>query len=326
MLIRWSDQEDYLEWSPAATNQAGSLLFSRGSELITLMQSRQEVLVWSDSALYVLQYVEPPVVWSAQLVGENISIASSNAAAYANGTVYWMGKDKFYVYDGRTQPLPCSVRRYIFSDLNTGQYEQVCAGTNEGFHEIWWHYCSKDSSVVDKYVIYNYLEKTWYFGTMGRTAWLDTGEINSPIAATNNNRLVVQEIGCDDLETTTPTAISSYITSGQFDLDDGNRFSFVWRLLPDLNFEGSSTNNPSLDMSLLPLSNSGSGYNSPRSVGGSNTGSVARSSVVPIEAYTNQVNVRVRGRQMSIKLESSAEGVKWQLGSPRLDIRPDGGR
>ena len=326
MLIRWSDQEDYLEWSPAATNQAGSLLFSRGSELITLMQSRQEVLVWSDSALYVLQYVEPPVVWSSQLVGENISIASSNAAAYANGTVYWMGKDKFYVYDGRTQTLPCSVRRFIFSDLNTDQYEQVCAGTNEGFHEVWWHYCSKDSSVVDKYVIYNYLEKTWYFGTMGRTAWLDTGEINSPIAATNNNRLVVQEIGCDDLETSTPTAISSYITSGQFDLDDGNRFSFVWRLLPDLNFEGSSSNNPSLDMSLLPLSNSGSGYNSPRSVGGSNTGSVARSSVVPIEAYTNQVNVRVRGRQMSIKLESSAEGVKWQLGSPRLDIRPDGGR
>ena len=266
------------------------------------------------------------MVWSAQLVGENVSIASSNAVAYANGTAYWMGKDKFYVYDGRTMTLPCSVRRYIFSDFNTNQYEQVCAGTNEGFHEIWWHYCSKDSSTVNKYVIYNYREQTWYFGTMGRTAWLDTGEIDSPIAATNNNRLVVQEIGCDDLETSTPTAISSYITSGQFDLDDGNRFSFVWRLLPDLNFEGSSTPDPSLNMSLLPLNNSGSGYNSPSSIGGSNTGSVTRSSVVPIEAYTNQVNVRVRGRQMSIKIESTAEGVKWQLGSPRLDIRPDGGR
>ena len=326
MHVRWSSQEDYLDWTPSATNQAGSLTLSRGSKLVAVMQARQEILIWSDSALYSFQYVEPPVVWASQLVGDNISIASPNAAAYANGVSYWMGKDKFYMYDGRVQPLPCDVRRYVFADINPQQYDQVYAGTNEGFHEVWWFYCSSASSANDRYVVYNYLENTWYYGTMGRTAWLDTGERSSPIAATYNNKLVAQEVGCDDAETTSPVAISAYVSSGQFDLDEGTNFSFVWRVLPDLNFDGSTTTAPSVDMSLLPQANSGSGYNDPLSQGGSNTGVVTRSSVVPVDQYTGQVNVRVRGRQMAFKIESSNVGVKWQLGSPRIDLRPDGRR
>ena len=326
MLVRWSSQEDYLDWTPSATNQAGSLTLSRGSKLVAVMQARQEMLIWSDSALYSFQYVEPPIVWTSQLVGDNISIASQNAMAYANGVSYWMGKDKFYMYDGRVQPLPCDVRRYVFSDINPQQYDQVYAGTNEGFHEVWWFYCSSASNANDRYVVYNYLENTWYYGTMGRTAWLDTGERSSPIAATYNNKLVAQEVGCDDAETTSPVAISAYVSSGQFDLDEGTNFSFVWRVLPDLNFDGSTTTAPSVDMSLLPQANSGSGYNDPLSQGGSNTGVVTRSSVVPVDQYTGQVNVRVRGRQMAFKIESSNVGVKWQLGSPRIDLRPDGRR
>ena len=326
MHVRWSSQEDFLDWTPSAVNQAGSLTLSRGSKLVAVMQARQEILIWSDSALYSFQYVGSNIVWTSQLVGDNVSIASQNATAYANGVSYWMGKDKFYMYDGRVQPLPCDVRRYVFSDINSQQYDQVYAGTNEGFHEVWWFYCSSFASNNDKYVVYNYLEGTWYYGNMGRTAWLDTGERDSPIAATLNNKLVSQEIGCDDAETSTPVPIAAYVSSGQFDLDEGTNFSFVWRVLPDLNFDGSTVTNPSANMSLIPLANSGSGYNDPLSQGGSNAGVVTRSSVVPIDQYTGQVNVRVRGRQMAFKIESSDVGVKWQLGSPRIDLRPDGRR
>tara|TARA_R110002126_G_scaffold226660_3_gene371364 strand:+ start:3250 stop:4878 length:1629 start_codon:yes stop_codon:yes gene_type:complete len=326
MCVRWSDQENYLDWFPAATNQAGSLVLSTGSELITSMQSRQEILVWSDTALYSFQYVEPPIVWGSQLVGNNISIASPNAAAYANGITYWMGKDKFYVYNGRVQPLPCDVRRFVFSNINTAQWDQVFTGTNEGFNEVWWFYCSEESTTIDRYVIYNYVQEIWYYGSMGRTAWIDTGEKQSPLAATYNNKIVRHEVGCDDAETSSPVPISSYILSTQFDIADGNRFSFIWRILPDLNFDGSTNTAPLVTMSLLPLNNSGSGYNDPTSIGGSSAGNVVRTSVVPIDQYTEQVNVRVRGRQLAMKFESVDEGVKWQLGSPRIDIRPDGGR
>ena len=326
MLVRWSDQENAANWTPAATNQAGSLRLSRGTEIITAKQSRQEVLVWTDAALYSMQYVGAPAVWSAQLVGENISVASQNAVAYANGVSYWMGRDKFYMYDGRVQPLRCDVRKYIFNDLNTNQYEQVFAGTNEAFHEVWWFYCSGDSSAVDKYVIYNYMENIWYYGSMARTAWLDSGLREYPLAATYNANLVNHEFGVDDAETGTTSAISAFITSSEFDLDDGHRFAFVWRILPDITFEGSTADNPHVTMSLLPLRGSGSGYNNPRSEGGSNSATVTRTATVPVEEFTDQVYTRVRGRQMAIKVESSGEGTTWQLGAPRIDLRPDGRR
>ena len=326
MLLRWSDQESAVNWTPSATNQAGSLKLSRGSEIITGKQFRQAITIWTDSAVYSLQYLGGQVVWGAQLIGENTSIASPNAVAYANGISYWMGKDKFYKYDGRVQPLACDLLRYIFNDFNSLENDQVFAGTNEAYHEVWWFYCSSDSSTVDKYVIYNYLDNIWYYGTLARTAWLDSGMRDFPLAATYNSNLVNHEEGIDDNETATTAAIDAHITSSEFDLDDGHKFNFIWRVMPDMTFDGSTADSPSAVMTLYPLQNSGSGYNDPASEGGDSSGTVTRSATLPVEAYTGQLNTRVRGRQLAIKIESTASGVQWQLGTPRIDMRPDGRR
>lgn len=326
MLIRWSDQEDPTNWTPAATNQAGGLGLSRGTEIVTAIQSRQEILVWTNSSLYSLQYIGGAEGWGAQLVGDNISIASQNAVAYANGVAYWMGRDKFYMYDGRTMPLPSDVRRFVFEDFNGKQIEQVHGGTNESYHEIWWFYCSSGQTEIDRYVVYNYLENTWYYGTMARTAWLDTGLREKPLAATYVNNLVNQESGTDGDVTGTNEPINAYVTSTQFDIEDGDRFSFIWRVLPDITFEGSTAATPAATLTMIPMNNSGSGYNVPASVGGNSSGAISRAAVIPVEAFTQQLNIRVRGRQLVLKLESDALGVQWQLGSPRIDLRPDGRR
>jgi hypothetical protein len=326
MLIRWSGQEDALNWTPGATTQAGSLLLSRGSEIVTAVQSRQEVLIWTDTAVYSLQYLGAPDVWGAQLMTDNISIASQNAVAYANGVSYWMGVDKFYKYDGRTQTLRCDLRQYIFQDINILQSPQIFAGTNEGFNEVWWFYCSANSTQIDRYVIYNYLEDLWYYGTLGRTAWLDSGLQDYPIAATYSYNLVQHENGVDDAETTTTFPIVATIESSEFDLDDGHNFMFIWRVLPDLTFRGSTTTNPSGVLTLQPMINSGSGYTTPASVGGNSANTIVRTATIPIEAFTGQVYTRVRGRQMIMKFESTGLGVTWQLGSMRLDMRNDGRR
>ena len=326
LLIRWSDQESVVNWTPAATNQSGSLRLSRGSSIITASQSRQEVLVWTDSALYNLQYVGAPIVWNSQIVGEHISIASQNAVAYADGVSYWMGMDKFYLYDGRTRQLQCDLRRYVFSDINTSQIDQVFAGTIESFHEVWWFYCSADSNTIDKYVVFNYQQEIWYYGTLTRTAWIDSGLQDYPIAATYSNNLVEHENGVDDNETTTPAAISANISSAQFDIDDGNNFAFIRRVVPDITFDGSTASNPSATLSLIPYNSSGSGISDPTSEGGSNSGTITRSATAPVEKYTDRLDIRIRARQMALKIESSGSGVTWQLGSPRIDIRADGRR
>ena len=326
MLIRWSDQEDATNWTPAATNQAGSLRLSTGSEIITAIQSRQEILTWTDSAVYSIQYLGAPAVWGAQLLADNTSIVSPRAAVYASGQAFWMGRDKFYRYDGRVQPLRCDLLRYVFNDFNLDEVDQVFAGTNEEYQEIWWFYCSAGSQTIDKYVVYNYMEDIWYYGTLARTAWSDTGLRDYPIGATYSNNLVYHELGVDDDETGTPTAINAYITSSEFDLDDGHKFAFIWRVLPDITFDGSTAESPQATLTLLPLAGSGSGYNSPASEGGTNAAGITRSATVPVEAYTNQLNVRVRGRQLSMKIASDQLGVQWQLGAPRLDMRPDGRR
>ena len=326
MLIRWSDQEDATNWTPAATNQAGSLRLSTGSEIVTAIQSRQEILTWTDSAVYSIQYLGAPAVWGAQLLADNISIASPRAAVYASGVAFWMGRDKFYRYDGRVQPLRCDLLRYVFNDFNLDEVDQVFAGTNEEYQEIWWFYCSAGSQNIDKYVVYNYMEDIWYYGTLARTAWSDTGLRDYPIGATYSNNLVYHELGVDDDETGTPAAINAYITSSEFDLDDGHKFAFIWRVLPDITFDGSTAESPQATLTLLPLAGSGSGYNNPASEGGTNAAGITRSATVPVEAYTNQLNVRVRGRQLSMKIASDQLGVQWQLGAPRLDMRPDGRR
>jgi hypothetical protein len=326
MLIRWSDQEDYLEWFPAATNQAGSLQLSHGSKIVTALQSRQEILVWTDSSLYSMQYQGPPAVWGAQLLGDNLSIAGPNAAAIASGVTYWMGIDKFYKYDGRTQTLRCDLRQYIFQDINLEQAAQIFASTNEGFNEVWFFYCSANSFTIDKYVTYNYQEDVWAYGTMARTAWLDSALRQHPMAATYSYNVVYHEQGNDDNETGTTLPINAVIETTEFDIDDGDHFGFVWRIVPDITFRGSDTASPQVTMTLIPMQNSGSGYNSPISLGGNSDATIIRTATVPIEAFTGQVYVRVRGRQMILKVESNQLGCAWQLGSPRIDIKQDGRR
>lgn len=332
MLVRWSNQESVTEWSPAATNQAGSLLFSHGSQIVTAMQARQEILVWTDSSLYSLQYVGVPAVWSSQIVGDNTSIASENAVAYANGVAYWMGVDKFYKYDGRTQTQNCDLRQYVFENINKLQFEQVFAGTNEGFNEVWWFYVSNASvdNTIDSYVVFNYAENNgqgcWYYGSMARTAWMDSGLRDYPIAATYSYNIVNHEQGLDNNETATTLPIEAFINSAEFDVDDGDKFGFVWRVLPDFKFDGSTATNPQVTLTLRPMQNSGSGYNDPTSLGGSDNATVTRTASVPIEKFTGQVYIRVRGRQMAMEFRSTGLGVQWQAGSPRIDIRQDGRR
>ena len=326
LLLRWSDQEDATKWTPSATNQAGSLLLSRGTKIVTAQQFNQAINVWTDSSLYNLQFLGGQAVWGAQLVGDNISIVSPNAAVFANGVSYWMGKDRFYMYDGRIQPLRCDLLRHVVDDINRNQTDQIFAGTNEEFSEIWWFYCSSGSNTVDRYVIYNYEYQIWYYGTLARTAWLDSGIRDFPLAATYSYNLVNHEEGVDNGESDPPTAISAHITSSEFDLQDGDKFGFIRRILPDMTFLGSTADSPGATMTFYPLKNSGSGYTTPASEGGNSTGTITRSVAAPVEAYTDQVNVRIRGRQMAIKVESTSAGVQWQLGSPRIDVRADGQR
>ena len=330
MLIRWSDQESVTNWTPAATNQAGSLQLSHGSEIITAVQTRQEIVVFTDSSIYSLQYQGPPIVWSSQLLGDNISIIGQNAAVVASGKVYFMGVDKFYVYDGRLNTLRCDLRQYIYGDINLEQNQQVFAGTNEGFNEIWWFYCSAASTVIDKYVTFNYVENNnegvWAYGTLGRTAWLDSGLRDFPLAATYSYNLVNHEQGDDNGEGASLVAINAIIASAEFDIDDGDHFGFVYRLLPDITFRGSSAASPQVTMTLIPMQNSGSGYNNPISLGGNENATVTRTSTSVIEQFTGQVYVRVRGRQMILQVESNQLGCAWQLGATRIDIKQDGRR
>lgn len=324
LLIRWSNQDDPYNWTPSAVNQAGSIRLSHGSEIITSIQARQEVLVFTDSSLYSLQYQGPPFVWSSQLLGDNLSIAGQNAVAQASGIVYWMGVDKFYFYDGRVQTLNCDLRRYVFGDYNSSQSAQVFAGTNEGFNEVWWFYCSANSTAVDRYVVFNYQEQIWYYGTMARTAWLDSGLRPYPQAATYSNNIVNHEQGLNDNETGTEIAINAYISSSEFDIDDGHNFGFVWRMLPDLTFQNSQNNGitpPQVTMTLYGLYNSGSG-----SIDNAGQAVLKGSSYIITEEFTGQIYTRVRGRQMILKVESNQLNTSWQLGAPRIDIRQDGRR
>jgi len=320
MLIRWGNQESLVDWVPSALNQAGSLRLSHGSQIIAVQQTRQEVLVWTDSALFSLQYLGPPLVWGSQILGDNTSIIGPNATAIASGVTYWMGVDKFYVYNGRVQTLRCDLRRHVFNDINKYQNFQVFAGTSEGFNEVWWFYCSANSTTVDRYVVYNYAEDIWYYGTMARTAWSDSGIRAYPQAATYNYNIVDHEYGVDDNETGTTLPITAYIESAEFDIEDGQNFGFVWRMVPDLTFDGSTATTPQVTMTLYGMNGSGSGFNTEAAK------SVARTSTVTIEQFTNIVYTRIRGRQMIMKIGSDGVGTTWQLGAPRIDIRQDGRR
>ena len=323
LLIRWSDQQNPLVWYPDITNQAGDVRLSHGSQIVTTVQTRQEIVTLTDQAVYSLQYLGPPYVWGVQLLSENTSIIGPNSATLASGVVYWMGVDKFYMYDGRVQTLNCDLRRYIFQNINQQQNQQVYCSTVEGFNEVWWFYVSGTSEQVNSYVVYNYIEKTWYYGSIGRTAWLDTTLQSNPIGATYNGYLCNQESGLDNNETGTATAIDAYISSSEFDIGDGDHFAFISKVLPDLTFENSTATSPTTTMTIQSLINSGSGIS---------TNQTSPNPVYSVdingnpETFTGYVYTRIRGRQFIFKMESNQVGTTWQLGAPRFEIRPDGRR
>ena len=328
MLVRWSDQANAYQWIPQVTNQSGEFALTNGSYIMGARATRQEILVWTDSAIYSMQYIGAPYVWGFQILMDNISVMSPNSMITINNVTYWMGKDRFYMYSGRVEVLPCALRQYIFDDINTDQAYQVFAGANEAFNEVWWYYVSKSGSgtTVNKYIIYNYLDRVWYYGTLGRTAWLQTGTQPYPIAADYNGRLLYQENGTDDNSTTATLPIYSYVQSSDFDIGDGHNFGFVWRILPDVNFNGSTTNQPSVTMTVKPRENSGTPYGQADSPQVQSAQNYTVAPQYTIQQFTGQVYTRLRGRQMAFKIESTGVGVAWQLGSPRIDIRPDGRR
>lgn len=326
LLIRWSDQEDYLTWTPSATNQAGSYRLSTGSSIVANLQTRQEILVWTDAALYSMQYLGPPYVWGFQIVGANISIAGPNAVATAANVTYWMGLDKFYMYSGRVETLYCPLRQYIFGDINLQQQYQFFGSTNEGFNEIWWFYCSANSTEIDRYVVYNHLEKIWSYGNMARTAWIDSPLRDFPSAAGYDGQLIYHENGVNDGTTNPPSPIESYIQSADFNIGDGHNYGFVWRMIPDITFDGSYVNNPAVTITMRPRQNPGSNYGtapSPEVISAQNYQG-QRNYVV--QQFTEIVYTRIRGRQMAFKIASDGLGVQWQLGVPSIDVRPDGRR
>jgi hypothetical protein len=337
MFICWSDQEDVATWTPSVTNQAGSFTLSHGSQIVAVMQTRQEILVITDSAIYSMQYLGPPYVWSFQLMGDNISIMGPNAVATANNVTYWMGTDKFYMYSGRVETLPCSLRQYVYNDINLTQQFQFFASTNEGYNEIWWFYCSlsgpdgtgttaNPNTTVDRYVIFNHLERTWYYGTMPRTYWLDSPLRATPMAAGYNGQLIYHENGNDDGTTNPPTPITAYVQSSDFDIGDGHNFGLVTRIIPDVTFDGSTVAAPSLDFTVRPRQFPGTNYGTSNSPSVTSADNYQTQRYYTVQQFTEQLFVRVRGRQMAFKIISNDLGVAWQLGVPRIDTRPDGRR
>jgi hypothetical protein len=330
MLIRWSDQEDYQTWAPAITNQAGSYLLSSGSTIVTAIQSRQEIFILTDSAAYSMQYIGPPYVWGFNILSDNISIIGPNAITAANNIIYWMGQEKFYCYTGRVETLPCTLRQYVYGNINMEQSFQFFSGTNEGYSEVWWYYCSANSTVVDRYVIYNYLDKVWYYGNLERSAWLDSSLRRFPMAATYEHAMVFHEDGTDDQNISGEVSpIEAYIQSSDFDIGDGHNFGFVWRIIPDLTFDGSTTpspDKPSAVFTVRPRQNPGAPYGTSDLPVVESAQSYANQRNYTVQEFTQIVYTRLRGRQMAFKISSDTLGTQWQLGTPRIDVRPDGRR
>ena len=323
LLIRFSSQESPTDWQSLATNTAGELRLGSGSEIVTAIETRQQVLVFTDVSLHSMQFLGPPFTFGINALSENITIAGPLAAIAIEDMVFWMGQNEFYMYAGSVQRIPCTVRDYVFSDFNEGQIEKVTASTNSAFSEIWWFYPSANSDECDRYVVYNYEQKIWYYGTMPRTVWLDRGIENLPIAASTDHYLYFHETGFDDGSTDPVTAISAHIESSQFDVGDGERFSFINRIIPDLTFRESTADSPKAVFTVKTRNFPGGVYLQ-SDVKDVTRSAAATSSVV--EQFTDQVNLRVRGRAFALKVASTDTGVSWRLGSPRLDVKPDGRR
>jgi len=328
MLIRWSAQGDYAVWDPidGETTQAGFFRLTRGSEIILAQQTRQEVLVFTDAAVYSQQYQGLPYVFNFQLLADNTSIAGPNAVVTVHDVTYWMGVDKFYVYNGRVQTLPSTLRTYVFQNINLSQQYQITAGINDAFSEVWWFYCSANSTTVDRYVVYNYLENIWYYGNMARTAWIDAPLRQFPVAAGYGGQVLYHETGNDDGSTNPPSAIDCFVQSADFNLDDGDSFGYVWRIIPDLTFDGSNAPFPTAQFSIRPRQFPGTAYGAANNPDVQSANNYLGQRTYNVQQFTPQVNVRIRGRQMALRVGSNTTGVAWQLGTPTADIKASGRR
>ena len=320
LLIRFSDQQNAFDWTPTVDNSAGDLRLGSGSKIETAVETRQQILVFTDVSLYAMQFVGAPFTFGISMISENTTIRSPLAVVAVDDSVYWMGKNEFYVYNGGVQKLPCTVRDYVFSDFNENQAEKCFAALNSAFSEVWWYYPSAASTEIDKYVVFNYVQNIWYVGSLNRTAWIDRGVYNLPIAASTDHYLYNHETGSDDGSTSPAQAITAYIESSQFDIGEGDQFSFVRRVIPDLTFRNSTAAAPVVNMTLQSRNFPGGNYTN------TDTSPVVRSAIVPVEQFTQDANIRLRGRSMSLKVDSSTTGVAWRLGAPRIEIRPDGRR
>jgi hypothetical protein len=315
LLIRFSTQESLVDWTPTATNTAGDLRLGGGSTFIQAVETKQAILVFTDKTLHAMKFIGPPFTFGLQELSKNITIMSSRSAKAVDDAVFWMGLDSFYIYSGQTQQLPCTVKDKVFLDFNFDQRDKVHSGVNTEFSEITWFYPTADSSEIDAYVSYNYAEQVWYYGTLSRTAWLDRGVRTLPLA-TGGNYLYNHEIGYDD----DGSAMTSFIESAPIDLGDGEKFSFIRRVIPDITFNGSTSINPTADFTIKAKDFPGSTYDQ------TSTQSTSRSSTSPVEQFTNKLDCRIRGRSFALRIDSSAIGTKYKLGTPRIDVREDGRR
>jgi hypothetical protein len=320
LLIRFSSQESLTDWGATPTNTAGDLRLGSGSKIVNALETRQQILVFTDVSLHAMQYLGPPFTFGINTVSENITIAGPLAAVAIEDNVFWMGSEEFYTYGGAVQRLPCTVRDYVFSDINTDQIEKVTASTNTAFAEIWWFYPSANSTENDRYVVYNYQQQLWYYGTLSRTCWLDRGVEAFPVAASPDHSLYFHELGNDDGSQTPATGISAYIESSQIDIGDGDQFAFIRRMIPDLTFRDSTNASPQATMTLKARNFPGGAYLQ------TNSKIVEKTASVPVEQFTDQVHVRLRGRSFAFRIESTDTGVSWRLGSPRVDVQADGMR
>ncbi len=320
LLIRFSSQESLTDWASTATNTAGDLRIGSGSEIVTAVETRQQVLVFTDVSLHAMQFLGPPFTFGINTLSENTTIAGPLAAIAIEDNVFWMGAEEFYVYGGAVQRLPCSVRDYVFSDINSDQIEKVTASTNTAFSEIWWFYPSSSSTENDRYVVYNYEQQIWYYGTLARTCWLDRGVETFPIAASTDHALYYHELGTDDGSTIPASGITAFIESSQMDIGDGDQFVFLRRLIPDMTFRDSTNQTPQATMTLKARNYPGGAYLQ------TNSKTVEKTASVPVEQFTDQVNVRLRGRSFAFKIETTDTGIAWRLGSPRVEIQSDGMR
>ena len=320
LLIRFGSQESLIAWQSLATNTAGELRLSTGSEIIVAVQTKQQILIYTDVSLHGMQFLGPPFTFGLTEISRNVTIASPNAAVAVNDFVFWMGSKEFYVYSGTVARLPCTVLDYVFSDFNRDQIGKVMAGHNSSYGEVWWFYPSGSATENDRYVIYNYQEKVWYFGNLNRTAWVDRGINQYPIAASTDNKLYYHEFGQDDGSTNPASAISANIESSQIDIGDGDKFTFIRRLIPDVTFRDSTNETPRANLVVKTRNFPGVTFSE------TSSDTVSQSASSPIELFTEQVHLRLRGRSFAFRIESDVTGVMWRLGTPRLDIRPDGRR